>query len=109
MALIMVADDESAALDLAVYTLEMAGHEVIGALSARAALAALDRRPDLVITDLRMPLMSGIDLARCLRADRATAGIPILMVTAFDPGQVDDSLIDRHMSKPFTPQGLRRC
>ena len=58
---------------------ERAGHEVTDAEDGAAALAAVrESPPDLVVTDMMMPVMDGAELIRRLRGDPATAGIPIL-------------------------------
>lgn len=80
---VLVVDDEPDLRFLLRRRFEKAGHEVFeagdGATALRAVLAV---RPDLVITDLTMPVMDGYELIRLLRADPATADIPILSVTA---------------------------
>ena len=60
-----------------------AGHQVTEAGDGAAALAAVhESRPDLVVTDIMMPVMGGVELIRRLRADPATAAIPILSVSS---------------------------
>ena len=63
--------------------LERAGHEVVDAADGAAALeAALRSPPDLVVTDMMMPVMDGAELIRRLRADPSTMAIPILASTS---------------------------
>lgn len=58
---------------------ERAGHQVSDAGNGEAALKAVrESAPDLVVTDVMMPVMGGVELIRCLRADSATAHIPVL-------------------------------
>ena len=58
---------------------ERAGHEVSDAGNGAAALQAVrESAPDLVVTDVMMPVMDGVELIRCLRGDPATAHIPVL-------------------------------
>ena len=58
---------------------ERAGHEVSDAADGAAALRAVrESAPDLVVTDVMMPVMDGVELIRCLRGDPATACIPVL-------------------------------
>ena len=58
---------------------ERAGHEVSDANNGAAALQAVrESAPDLVVTDVMMPVMDGVELIRCLRGDPATADIPVL-------------------------------
>jgi CheY-like chemotaxis protein len=79
VARILVVDDEPAQRLLLRRIFERAGHEVTDAGNGAAALQALqESRPDLVVTDMMMPVMGGAELIRQLRCERATAGIPIL-------------------------------
>ena len=78
-------DDEPDERFLLRRVFERAGHEVTDAADGAAALAIVrELLPDLVVTDMRMPVMDGAELIRRLRADPATAGIPILASTG-DP------------------------
>lgn len=75
----MVVDDEPDQRFLLRRIFERAGHEVSDAVDGAAALAAVrDSAPDLVVTDVMMPVMDGVELIRRLRDDPATAHIPIL-------------------------------
>src|ERR1700691_5957100 len=79
MARILVVDDEPAERFLVGRTLRKAGHEVTVAENGADGLkAALESPPDLVVTDVMMPVMDGAELIRRLHGDPATAGIPIL-------------------------------
>ena len=72
-------DDEPDQRFLLRRILERAGHEVSEANDGAAALRAVqESAPDLVVTDVMMPVMDGVELIRCLRDDPATAHIPIL-------------------------------
>jgi CheY-like chemotaxis protein len=79
---VLVVDDESDLRFLMRRCFEKAGHDVRDAGDGAAALLAVQAlRPDLVVTDLMMPVMDGFELIRRLRADPATAGIPIMSVS----------------------------
>lgn len=83
---------------------ERAGHEVADCGDGAAALQAVHRcPPDLVVTDMMMPVMGGAELIRRLRGDPVTARIPILAVTgdAHLAGEADAVL-----AKPWTTQQL---
>jgi CheY-like chemotaxis protein len=81
----LVVDDEPDQRFLLRRIFERAGHEVTDAGDGAAALRAVaDSPPDLVVTDMMMPVMDGPELIRCLRAEPATAGIPILAASG-DP------------------------
>ena len=85
MARILVVDDEPAQRFALRRIFERAGHEVIDAGEGAAALRAVrESPPDLVVTDMMMPVMGGDELIRRLRAEPATAGIPILAASG-DP------------------------
>jgi CheY-like chemotaxis protein len=76
---ILIVDDEPDERFLLRRVLQRAGHEVIEANDGAAAMRAVrESAPDLVVTDVMMPVMSGGELIRCLRDDPATAHIPIL-------------------------------
>jgi len=81
-------------------TLEAAGYEVI---EAHHGVVALERvhasRPDLVITDLMMPVMGGRELIERLRSDPETASIPIVVLSA--NGNLEAGSADAALSKPF--------
>ena len=85
MCKILVVDDEPAHRFLLRRIFERAGHVVSDAGDGAAALRAVaESRPDLVVTDMMMPVMNGAELIRRLRREPATAGIPIL-ATSDDP------------------------
>jgi CheY-like chemotaxis protein len=86
MAVIVAAEDDRDVADLLATTLTQAGHVVhVAASGPRALKMVAERQPDLVILDQNMPGMTGLDVARRLRADDATASLPMLMVTAAAP------------------------
>jgi CheY-like chemotaxis protein len=79
MARILVVDDEPDERFLVGRALKKQGHEVKVAENGAAGMeAALEWGPDLVVTDIMMPVMDGVEFIRRLRGDPATAGIPIL-------------------------------
>jgi CheY-like chemotaxis protein len=80
---ILVVDDELAQRVLLRRIFEQAGHEVSDAGDGAAALRAVgESPPDLVVTDMMMPVMDGAELIRRLRCEPATAGIPILVASS---------------------------
>jgi len=83
MSRILVVDDEPDQRFLLRRIFERAGHEVTAATDGAAALKAVrESAPDLVVTDMMMPIMGGVELIRQLRGDPATAAIPILAASA---------------------------
>jgi DNA-binding response OmpR family regulator len=108
---VLVVDDEAHIVQVVALKFRNAGLEVATAGDGDEALALLEREPfELVVTDLQMPAMSGIELARA-RAERpALAQIPVLMLTArghlLREGEADSANIARVVHKPFSPRGL---
>jgi two-component system chemotaxis response regulator CheY len=78
---ILTVDDSSSVREMVSYTLSEAGYEVVQALDGRDALSKLQKRMDMIITDLNMPNMDGLELIRSVRANAATKFIPIVMLT----------------------------
>jgi DNA-binding response OmpR family regulator len=108
---ILVVDDEAHIVQVVALKFRNAGFEVETASDGDEALAFLKRSPvDVVVTDLQMPAMSGIELARAMSADPALASIPVLMLTArghlLREGEADSANIARVVHKPFSPRGL---
>jgi CheY-like chemotaxis protein len=82
MALIIVADDEVLLAEMLANFLEDAGYEVAIATHGKRALELIKERvPALLITDFMMPLMTGLELAEAIRADRKTCNLPIILVS----------------------------
>ena len=80
---ILVVDDEEDILDLLQYNLSQEGFETIAARDGERALAlASEERPDVIILDIMMPKMDGLEVCRRLRQDAELRTIPILMLTA---------------------------
>lgn len=83
MATVLIVDDEADLRFVLRFALEDAGHAVVEASNGRAALEQIaDAPPDVIVTDLMMPVMTGSELIAHLRADPATAAIPIVVWTA---------------------------
>ena len=81
--LVLVIDDEKDLLELVRYNLEKEGYRVRMAEDGEAGLKSVERElPDIVIVDLMLPGIDGLDVCRRLRADQRTAGTPIIMLTA---------------------------
>jgi CheY-like chemotaxis protein len=86
-------------------TLEGAGHDVVEANHGAVALErAKESPPDLVVTDLMMPVMGGRELIDRLRSDPKTTSIPILILSANGSLRVGDA--NAALSKPFDPDAL---
>ena len=102
MATILVVDDEQPLRDLLADVLEMDGHRVIVAGNGREALAiARSDRPDLVASDVMMPLLNGVRLCQQLKADPSTASVPVILMSSVGPRVVAGSSADAFLRKPF--------
>ncbi|MDQ6686660.1 MAG: response regulator [Actinomycetota bacterium] len=111
MARIVIADDDADIRELVVFKLRHGGHSVVPVGDGAAAVeACAAEKPDLVILDVMMPGMSGLDAARTLRNDEAMAGLPIIMLTAraqeSDIEQGFEAGADDYIVKPFSPREL---
>ena len=106
---VLVVEDEADIRELLRYSLTQEGYAVEEAADGAEALDRITRRaPDLVLLDLMLPRMSGLELCRRLRADSATANIPVIVVTA-KGAEVDRILglemgADDYVVKPFSPR-----
>ncbi len=108
---ILLVEDEPAILDLLEFTLAPKGYSIKRAMDATTALHIVrDALPDLMILDWMLPGESGVQLARSLRADARTKGMPIIMLTAraeeSDKISGLDAGADDYMTKPFSPREL---
>ncbi len=102
---ILVVDDESNMRFLHRMVLEEAGYDVVEAPHGAGALERVrELRPDLVVTDLMMPVMGGQELIARLRADPETARIPIVVVSA-NP-RIAIPAADAVLGKPFAAEAL---
>lgn len=106
---ILIADDESHILHVVRLKLINAGYEVVTAGDGEEGLElALERLPDLVITDYQMPHLNGLELSRKLKAEGRTAYVPVLMLTARGASLSEEEMrgtnIAGVLSKPFSPR-----
>ncbi|MBW6433911.1 response regulator [Actinoplanes hulinensis] len=111
MTTVLVADDDADIRDLVAFKLEQAGLEVLAVGDGQTAVeTARARHPALAVLDVSMPGLSGIDVCRTLRADPATAGTLIIMLTARVREQDMEGGLgagaDDYLTKPFSPREL---
>lgn len=108
---ILIIDDEPGIIDIVVTNLRAEGFAVFSALDGETGLLIAQReRPNLVILDIMMPKMDGWEVVRRLESDPATAGLPVIMLTA----KVDDADVleglergaVEYITKPFYPENL---
>jgi two-component system chemotaxis response regulator CheY len=105
-------DDSATMRRIVVNALKSIGiSDVLEAGDGKEALAKCDGSVELVITDWNMPTMGGLELTKALRANPATAKVPILMVTTRsvkeDILQAVEAGVNSYILKPFTPQVLK--
>ncbi|WP_292044970.1 response regulator, partial [Massilia sp. UBA6681] len=109
----LVVDDEPDSLELVQRVLAESGARIVTATGAADALRMLERhRPDLLISDIGMPLMDGFELIRQVRAerDRTLAGVPAIALTAFSRREDQQRALaagfDEYLAKPLRPAVL---
>jgi two-component system, OmpR family, alkaline phosphatase synthesis response regulator PhoP len=108
---ILVVDDEDDLLELVRYNLTKEGYEVACVGSGEEALKAVRKQsPDLIVLDLMLPAVDGLEVCRRLKADARTRDVPIIMLTAkSEEGDMIAGLdrgADDYIAKPFSPRVL---
>ena len=108
---ILIVDDEKDIVDLVAYNLEKEGYEALKAFDGEKALALVrTKKPALVVLDLMLPGIQGLEVCKRLRRDAETASVPIIMLTA--KGEELDRVIglevgaDDYVTKPFSVKEL---
>jgi two-component system phosphate regulon response regulator PhoB len=108
---ILIVEDEPAIREMVAFALRKAGMDPVHAADARAAQGMIaERVPDLILLDWMLPGTSGLELARRLRKEELTRGVPIIMLTA--RGEETDRVggfeagVDDYVVKPFSPREL---
>jgi two-component system, OmpR family, alkaline phosphatase synthesis response regulator PhoP len=109
--IVLVIDDEEDLIELVRYNLVREGFDVIGARDGESGLSlAYQRRPDLIIIDLMLTGMDGLEVCRALRSESKTSQVPIIMLTA--KASESDRIVglelgaDDYITKPFSPREL---
>lgn len=108
---ILVVEDEQDLAELIAFHLRQGGHTVVTAAEGQTALAEVRRqRPDLIVLDVMLPDLSGIEVCRRVRREPLTSRVPVIMVTA--KGEEVDRVVgfevgaDDYVVKPFSPREL---
>jgi phosphate regulon transcriptional regulator PhoB len=108
---VLVVDDERDIIELVSYNLEKEGFKVISAMDGEKALELVSsKEPEIIILDLMLPGIDGLDVCRELKRNDKTSSIPIIMLTA--KGEESDIVIglelgaDDYITKPFSPRIL---
>jgi two-component system, cell cycle response regulator DivK len=106
MARILVVEDNPTNMSLATVVLEGAGHAVLGARDAETALRlARELQPDLILMDIQLPKMDGLEATALLKQDPATRWIPVIALTALamkgDEERIRAAGCDGYIAKPM--------
>jgi two-component system cell cycle response regulator DivK len=109
MATVLVVEDNSANMTLAVFLLKSAGHTVISATDAEAGLTlARTERPSLILMDIQLPGMDGLEATALLKKDERTRTIPVIALTALamkgDEERIRAAGCDGYIAKPMRYQ-----
>lgn len=109
--IVLIADDDTAIRRVVVHKFQTSGFTVLEAADGETALqAARQRTPSLVVTDLQMPFMSGLDLCLALRGEPLTAATPAILLTArghiLSDEQMSRTNIRLVLPKPFSAREL---
>ncbi|MCU0651443.1 MAG: response regulator [Candidatus Omnitrophica bacterium] len=108
---ILIVDDERDIIKMLDYNLKKEGFRVISAYDGEDAIdSALKERPDLIVLDLMLPGLDGLEVCKTIKKENKTANIPIIMLTA--KAQEADKIVglelgaDDYITKPFSPREL---
>jgi two-component system cell cycle response regulator DivK len=109
MATILVVEDNPANMKLALFLLESAGHTVLCATNAEAGLTlAREARPNLILMDIQLPGIDGLEAIVLLKQDEATRAIPVIALTALamkgDEERIRAAGCDGYIAKPMRYQ-----
>jgi CheY-like chemotaxis protein len=109
--LILVAEDDEDILSLVTFRLQRSGYRVVPARDGGEAIRlARELKPTLAVFDVSMPVLTGLEATRALRADPATAALPIILLTArstpADVAAGEAAGATAYVTKPFSPQDL---
>lgn len=110
---ILVVDDEIHIVHVVAIKLRNNGYEVLTAENGSEAFkVACEEKPDVIVTDFQMPVMTGLEMVEALRQNQETADVPVIMLTArgfaIEESQRQQLRISECLSKPFSPKELLR-
>lgn len=109
MATVLIVEDNPANMTLAVFLLQSAGHKVLKALDAEVGLTlAREEHPDLILMDIQLPGMDGLEATALLKSSELTANIPVIALTALamkgDEERIRAAGCDGYIAKPMRYQ-----
>ena len=111
MAKVLIVEDNSANMTFAVFLLQSVGHTVLSATNAEAGLTlARDEQPNLILMDIQLPGMDGLEATMLLKRDNATGAIPVIALTALamkgDEERIRSAGCDAYIAKPMRYRNL---
>jgi two-component system cell cycle response regulator DivK len=106
MATVLIVEDNAANMKLATFVLKSAGHSVLSATDAETGLSiARDAQPELILMDIQLPGMDGLEATALLKSDSATRAIPVIALTALamkgDEERIRAAGCDGYIAKPL--------
>lgn len=109
MATVLIVEDNPTNMTLAVFLLQSAGHKVLKAVDAEAGLTlAREEKPDLILMDIQLPGMDGLQATALLKSSEVTANIPVIALTALamkgDEERIRAAGCDGYIAKPMRYQ-----
>ena len=110
---VLVVDDEIHIVHVVAIKLRNNGFEIVTAANGAEAFELVSsEKPDIIVTDFQMPVMTGLELVEKIRQNEATKDIPVILLTArnfaIEDKQKEDLQISDCLSKPFSPKELLR-
>lgn len=111
MAKVLIVEDNPANMKLAAFIIQSAGHLVLAATDAEAGLIlARNEHPDLILMDIQLPGMDGLEATTLLKRDQTTRDIPVIAITALamkgDEERIRAAGCDGYIAKPIRYQDL---
>jgi two-component system sensor histidine kinase/response regulator len=107
MATVLVVDDEEPILSVVAEVVEEMGHKVLRAVNGRDALQLIKAMPpDILLTDVMMPFLNGLDLCRSVKNDPATRHVVVLLMSAVSADRGETAGADGFVHKPFSLEDL---
>ncbi len=108
---ILIIDDEPDVIKIVDFRLKSAGYKVNMASDGREGIESIKKeRPDLILLDIRMPVMDGYEVCRRIKSDEEFSGIPVIFLTASSGATIKDKvseyMADDYIIKPFDSENL---
>jgi len=109
---ILIVEDEALNMELVRDVLQVSGYTTLEAVDGKQGVElARERKPDLILMDIRMPVMDGLEATRILKADSGTRDIPIVALTSYamkeDKEKITQAGCDGYLTKPISIKDLQ--